>query len=472
MILFIHTAHVEDSLKVLIISEIIEDIKLLTQAIQVSSPELKVIHVTDEKSAINILSSDGPFLFFIIDVQIKTEDPDKITKNLLDLCGQRPVAFFGEDSEIDQKISKATFEANSNNCKIHRPLNSQNFKQQLDQAVKNAMSWAQKEDFGSDLQDFNPDDFVPMKIKSFYLYKTFPYDIYLQLTPTKYMKIISAHRPYTISKLTEYAKKNIRHLYIAKDDQIKYLEEQSALCIDELKQHDHESEKFFIVLLRSFTIHHQYLLTLGVTDSVVKLSNAICETLFKMGEQPQCLRKILQDYPYKYEGVASKSLLTALISFHIGKKMGWESVTTMNKLTMASILQDYMLPDEALSKINHHLDERLENFPAQAVLAFHEHPKKVAQIAQQFITFPDVDSLIKNHHELPNRKGFPNQPVPSKLTHLNGVFNIAQHFSAQIDGYQYSKSHNAKIIKMMNKDFNLGVFKEPFKEFKAALGIK
>ncbi len=41
-----------------------------------------------------------------------------------------------------------------------------------------------------------------------------------------------------------------------------------------------------------------------------------------------------------------------------------------------------MLFDDALSKINHHLDERLENFPAQAVLAFHDHPKKVTQMAQ------------------------------------------------------------------------------------------
>ena len=459
-------------MKVLIVSEIEEERDQLGRILKNIHTNLEMTYADSDSMAMNLVSSDGPFAFFIIDVEMKNSDPDKLAQSLIDLAGDRPILFLGYESFITDRICQETYESNSSNDKLLRPIHRNDFMEDLTHVSGHALQWAKEEEFASSLEEIDPEEFVPMKIKSFYLFTEFPYDIYMEITQTKFIKIISANKPYTISTLAAYARKNIRYLHIRKDDQIKYLEEEAKKCLRALRKLDAKAKDIYIVLLRSITIHHQYMLTLGMSPTVLTLSNAITDSIIKIVDSYKSLKTLLKAYPYLYEGVASKSLLTGLISGYLCKKMGWDSVTTKKKLGMASILQDYTLPDESLSKINHDKDVRLEDFSDAHIKAFREHPTKVAQVAQQFTMFPDIDSLIESHHELPNRNGFPSRPAASKLTALNAVFNISQYFSSEIDGFQYSAEMNGKIIRSMNKDFSIGNFKEPLKILKETLGVK
>ena len=154
---------------------------------------------------------------------------------------------------------------------------------------------------------------------------------------------------------------------------------------------------------------------------------------------------------------------TALVN-----KMGWDSATTTTKLCVASILMDFTLEDEEMTHINSHLSPEMEKFSEEAVAAFIQHPLKAAEIAQQFTIFPDVDYLIENHHETPNRKGFPNQPSHSKLTVLSAVFNVSQFIAAEIDGQNINKELLLKTMKSLSKDYlNGSHFRDVLKTLKS-----
>lgn len=456
-------------MKTLLVSENKQDWEILRRIFKNLYKDLEFICATNKEEAFNYAASDGPFGFFIVDAELKNADPEEISQSLIDLAGDRPFIFIGQEAFITDRIGQDLYQSNEYNEQVLKPLDRDDIADDIKMKVGNVLSWAKKEEFESSIEEVDPEDFIPMKIKSFFLYNVFPYDIYLEITKTQYIKILSANKPYTLSTLSTYAKKNIKFLHIKKDDQLKYLEEESIKCLKALKKSSPANTDTFIILLRSITILHQYMISLGVTPTILTLSNVITDTIIDVAKHYKSLKDLLKIYPNLYEGIASKSLLTGFISEYICRAKNWDSITTKKKLTISSLLQDYSLPDEKLSKINYLSDPRLQDFSEEKIKQFHKHPLVVAEVARQFTMYPDIDYIIEHHHELPNKKGFPNHPTATKITAICGVFNTAQFFAAEIDGKKLSSEVIQKALRTMNRDFNSGNFKEPYLILKKAL---
>lgn len=333
-------------MKTLIISESQEQRDHITRVLKISYPKIHAISAATVEQTMTSASSDGPFGFFIIDTELKEVDPTELGLNLIDFTGDRPIIFIGAKSSHD-RISQDLFQTNSHNSIIESSEINDEFSLDLNESITHALGWARQEEFEQSLEEVDADDFIAMKIKTFYLYTKFPHDIFLAITPTTYIKIISANKPYSNSTLATYARKNVKYLYIHKDEQIKYLETETLKCLKALRSENLTSANTYLTLLRSITILHQYVLALGVTPSVLTLANATTDRIIDFYQYKFNLSGIFFDYPVFYEGVASKSLLTAFIAESIGKAIGWEAISTKKKLAMAAILHDISLPEES-----------------------------------------------------------------------------------------------------------------------------
>lgn len=413
--------------------------------------------VESQEKALDVAMSDGPFGFLMIDCENPGMDPEALCKAMAELLGDRPLLFIGNEAVISSRITQELFNSNEYNDIIYRPMDPEDIKDKFN----NILEWVKKEDYEASIEEVNPDEFIPMRIKNFYLYKSFPYDIYMELTSTKYLKILIADKPYSISTLTTYAKKNVRYLYIKKDDQIKYLEEEAKKCVELLQKLPPTHKDIFIVLLKAITISHQYLLALGIGETVINLIEttgaAIVETVAKRVTFPS----IIKDYPMEYNGIASKSLLTGLIGQIVAENLGWSSQSTRKKMAVGAIVMDFTLENESLSNVNLLTDPTIQALSESQIESFNRHPLKSAEVALQLPTYTELDSLIESHHEFPNRMGFPNQPGSHKLTTLNGAFNISQYIAAEIDGKKLDQNFLNKVFKVMLRDFNTGNFKAP-----------
>jgi DNA-binding LytR/AlgR family response regulator len=447
-------------MKTIVISEVESDREQITKILKSSNPKIEVICAANVEDAMNSASSDGPFGFFILDCDMKEVDPNELGLNLMDLTGSRPIVFIGSESVINDRISQELFNSNENNSIVPKPVVSDFFAGKINGSINSALSWAKKEEFEQSLEEIQPGDYIGMKIKSFYLYTSFPHDIYMAITTNTYIKILSANKRYSISTLSTYAKKNVKLLYIKKDDQIKFLESEATQCLKAMRSESASSPNTYLTLLRSITILHQFIIAIGVTPIVLTLANSISDRIIDFFSHKYILSSILNEYPVFYEGIASKSLLTAFISQAIGRQIGWESITTKKKLAISSILHDITLPEESMSKICSASSPQLKEYTPEQIKGFLNHPTTASELAEQFTSFPDINFIIHNHHELPNKKGFPNKPAPNKLTQICSVFNVAQHIAAQIDGQDFSSELLTKTLKGMSHDFNYGLFKE------------
>ena len=447
-------------MKTLLVSDNKEDWEKIRKVLKVHYPKIELVCSINASDAITVASSDGPFGFFMIDCNMKEEDPNELGLNLIDFTGSRPIIFLGNEAIINDRVSQELFATNEFNEKIFKPLERDGFIDEFIAKINRSLSWVKEEEFEQSLEEVNPDDYIKMKIKAFYLYQTFPYDIFLAITSKTYIKIISADKPYTHSLLVTYAKKNVKFLHIKKDDQLKYLEAESLKCLKSLKSVTFTNKDIYLLQIRSITILHQYIIALGVTPTVLSLANALTDSINAVFDNKENILKVLVEFPYFYEGIASKSLLTAYLAAAVAKKLLWESETTKKKLSMCSILHDVTLPDEGMSKINSETSPLLKEYSAEQQRLFLQHPISAAEYAKQFISYPDIDYIIESHHELLSRKGFPNKPSTSKLTKVCAVFNIAQFVAAELDGTVVNPDALNKVIKTMSRDYNKGVFKE------------
>lgn len=446
-------------MKILLVSDNRDDWQLIRAQVKKNFSDVELMCAASGGEAMNIVSFDGPFGFFILDVEMKNEEPAELLENLIELSGDRPTLFLGSEAFIKDRIPNEVYISNDHNDIIPKPIEPEVFVEK----VKFALEWTKEEEFETNLEEINPEDFVPMKLKSFFLYKSFGYDIYMEVTPTRYIKIIEAAKPYSFTFLSNYSKKGVKMLYIKKDDQLMYLENESNRCIKALNKFTYKDKEIFLAQLKSINIFHLYYNTIGMTPTVVTLFERLVDSINDTFQGQTPFRDVISRYPTNYDGTASKSLLTAYICEALSKGKEWDSSMTRKKLVASAILQDISIPDEGMTHISKINDERLELYQEDALEKFRDHPLKAAEVALHFSNFPDLDFILIHHHELPNRHGFPNRPSNSKLTALCSVFNIAQYIAAEIDGKKLDKSSIPQLLKTMTDDFSAGYFKETLK---------
>lgn len=117
------------------------------------------------------------------------------------------------------------------------------------------------------------------------------------------------------------------------------------------------------------------------------------------------------------------------ISAAICAKMDWNSEKTLEKFVYASYLHDWALamrPDLARINTFAKLDLLKDTLTEEDYKIVLDHPNIAAkQIADINEIPPDVDMMIKQHHEFGNETGFPTKCGYQKITPFSAVFIVA-----------------------------------------------
>ena len=229
---------------------------------------------------------------------------------------------------VQQKIPEGLYSRSECNSALHRPIEEDDFVV----AVNKALSWVKNEDFGSSIEEFEDDDLLPMKIRGFYLFETLAYDVYLELTSTKYTKIISANKKYSHASIHSYARKNIKHLYLKKNDYLKFLEEGIAkllLAFETRKKI--KSDEVIADQVKSVLLIHQYVKTVGVSENVIKLCDHVILCSRDIILENKKFRNVLEHFPKDGGDIATQSIMTLYLSLFILQALGWASETSKKK---------------------------------------------------------------------------------------------------------------------------------------------
>lgn len=165
-------------------------------------------------------------------------------------------------------------------------------------------------------------------------------------------------------------------------------------------------------------------------DKAIERIKAIVEKEAKV----EHLVRMLRDKQDHLAFFTQKMKLTSVISCILAKQLEWISKTTMDKLVYASVLSDITLavrPEllkiqtlQEFERIKHTLTEEDQRI-------FLSHPKDGANLIKRYFNSapPDTDSLVFQHHEMPDGSGFPQGLRAEKISPLSAMFIVATDFS-------------------------------------------
>ncbi len=111
--------------------------------------------------------------------------------------------------------------------------------------------------------------------------------------------------------------------------------------------------------------------------------------------------------------------------------MGWTSEVTFYKLSLASFLHDLTLPSDEIAQIQtlQELSLVRNRFTQEEKENFRLHPQEAAFLVASMSEIPpDVELIVRQHHERPDGTGFPSCLHHTQLAPLSCVFIKAHAF--------------------------------------------
>ena len=405
------------------------------------------------------LSYDGPFAFAVIDVDSKNIDPKGLVEMISNFIGDRPFIFIGSQGNLNTRVDEIIYQKNPASDLMVKPIVPMRFRD----VIEKAHLWAKELDFDESLIEVNVEDYMPIKIKVFYLYNEFPHDVYMEVTSSKYIKILKKNKPYHQAEIIKYIKKGVKYFYLKKEDQLKFLEDSVAALLSVQVEPNRISD-CIAYQVECFAILQQYIRSFGVVESVQKLSDHVFQHISKLFDSHYGnFKLILSKFQFRDGGLPEKSILVSYLCCTLLKSMGWSSTSSVHRMLLVALVHDVTLPDDDMIGITNTHEDTFVHLKKDHQDIFLDHVHRSAAIVEQFSGYPDCAFIIEQHHESPDGRGFPHGWSAIKLTTLSCVFIIAHNMSIKLLLMGPTLQNLDKILTVFNHAYNLGSFKEPMK---------
>lgn len=301
------------------------------------------------------------------------------------------------------------------------------------------------------------EDVAQVRIRTKLLLAVIPLkgDIYIRLNKTKFVKLFHEGDVFDLADLEKYTiKKGVEYLFIRREQCQEFAQKYRAelqkllvsenLAVEDVNKLGESVHETVQELTRQ----------IGFTKEVQELTKTHVQlTVKSMGKDPDLaeLLKKLQSSEGKY--ISSHSTLCAFLACAIAAQLKWGSETTFHKLTLASFLHDVTLENHDLAMLNTlaDLEKAKDKFSAKEQKDFKDHPNFAAEMVKKMTEVPpDVDTIIRQHHERPDGSGFPRGLGHAYIAPLSSVFIVSH------DLAQYTLSSG--------ESFNAGTFLDSVKE--------
>lgn len=309
----------------------------------------------------------------------------------------------------------------------------------------------------------NPPQYVPVRISILLRWGGADYDLFMKLSPTKFVKVIHAGEALIPEEANRFRSKGIEFLYITAADAESYVKkfaQNISMVID-----SEEGEELSLVSLESLEAVSKISSSLGWTDEVLTAAkHAVNLAVKAVSREPNIvhlLKKKLSGDPTKFTEHISK---LALLSCAFCHQLGWTTESTQMKLGMAALVHDIALDDSYYEDINYwnELAKDLENRSPE-VVKYRNHPLEASSLIMQMRDLPpDVNQIILQHHESKDGNGFPRGLVAGWISPLTSVFIIVEDLLDYLDGEYGNDERLREFIKTHEGIYDSGNFKKIF----------
>ncbi len=275
--------------------------------------------------------------------------------------------------------------------------------------------------------------YMELPIVLFMRKQTISYDLYLKMSEDKYVKVFKSDEVLVKEDFEKYQKRSVKTVFLKSEDYVEASISFSNQMSSALEVKKLRVEQYMALSLFSLDKVNKIINRLGLREEVLVLTNQVLGLSTSMIEKNKDLLKLLSTSLNGRDFLSEHTMMLIFITSSIAKYMGWHSVTTSEKLTMAALFHDISLDDEELAKIEVITPSTEKFFSQKQISKMMNHPQDAVNILDKFHGFPpDVDKIILQHHERPDGTGFPRGLEWKRIYSLAAVFIVAEDFVTSI----------------------------------------
>lgn len=250
-------------------------------------------------------------------------------------------------------------------------------------------------------------------------------DVFLRLSHDKYLRVAKSDSPLSQERLSSYSKKGLNYLYIKKEDFANYVGFNLKLAQSALAKKPIPRSQKLRLIRQTADVYLQNSYINGVDKESFEAGKALVETALHMVTEADSLFELIEMLRKNDDTTYAHCLGVSLYSALIAKQIGWNSASTVFKISMAGLLHD-IGKKEISPRIL--MKSRMEMTP-QEIELYETHPVRGRDLLSQVPCVPEeVIIAALQHHENMSGLGFPYRIPRIKLHAFSKIIAVADEF--------------------------------------------
>jgi len=275
-------------------------------------------------------------------------------------------------------------------------------------------------------QDLN---YCKLSIDDFVSGHEIKFDIYVRLSEKKYLKIAHQGEDLPIDRINSYKSKNIRYLYMQKDDFRKYVGFNLTLLPLVTSKSTITKEKKRTFLKHTNEVVLESLRLNGVDEEAFQTAIAIVESATSLLTEPDEMMSLLIMLNSHADHLYAHSLGVSAYSVMIARKVRWHSPANIYKVAMGGLLHD--IGKKEIPRAT--LDKQRKDMSAEEVQLYETHPQRGMDILSRIPAVPsDILQIIIQHHENCFGQGFPMRLTKQHIHPMARLVAVANEFCTMV----------------------------------------
>ena len=299
--------------------------------------------------------------------------------------------------------------------------------------------------------DVNRDgDFCKLSIDDFISGREIQHDIYIRISEAKYIKVAHQGEDLAVDRIRAYKNKNIRFLYMLKEDFRKYIGFNISLSKTIKGSNKISKDKKLNFLKHTGEIVFEQLHSNDIDTECFEDAKTVLETTLSVLSDDSESFDLLNILNSHTDFLYAHSLGVSLYSAMIAREMKWTSASNIFKVSMGGLFHDIGKKEverEVLMK------PRM-NLTPEEVRLIETHPQRGMEILGQLHSIPsDILQIAFQHHENCLGSGYPKGLTQNHIHPMARVVSVANEFCNLI--LKSPKSAGVKPVEALGRMMEL-----------------
>lgn len=317
--------------------------------------------------------------------------------------------------------------------------------------------------------------YYPVPAKLFLKIPTTNFDIFLRLTEMKYLKIFKKSDIITPMDIKHYIDKDVTDFYLLAEDFLNATGSFIKQVSDVLKEQDLDTKTMTALAKFSHNAASTMIKDLGIKDEIIEIVHESIEAIEKMQMKDPNLINHFNNILKGKDYMSEHTLMLIFLSCAMAQEADWGSQFTAKKLTLAAFFHDLGAYADNIptNLLLHKGDPRnIEELAPNILRELLNHPFRSVELISGLPDLsPEVEQIIKLHHEAYDGSGYPSGLTDKKIFPLAVIMIVAEEFIDELYRQKKKPGVVKSCLEQMEANYKDGNFGKAARCLRSALSL-